>query len=479
MHDRLGKAVTIWLDVTTTLGWARPAVGIVRVEVATAKYFLGVNDPAIRFCRFDKGVGYSEVGREALRAALARPSGTPAEARPAKSREQRLERRILELVARLPARYRDSTTRFVVARREAFRGFFRAYREARRATAVAWRGSRDPQAVVSENSPANRRSEPPFVVGDVYVSLGLDWVEKDLRYLGELKRRLRLKILLFCYDIIPIRLPHLCWSPNPLEFSFPEVFRRYVTDVARCADRILCISEWSRRDLHAFLNRLGPRLPELGTVRLGSELEPAVSLPTSNAVAQVLAHRFILFVSTIERRKNHETLYRAYTRLVDSGQRELPLLVFVGMPGWRVEDLMIDFRLDPRIQPYLQILNHVSDNDLQRLYQNCYFTVFPSLYEGWGIPVAESLAYGKFCLASNAASIPEVGGDLIEYLDPWDVPAWAERLSWYFDHPEEIQAREATIRSRHRPTPWKETGAAILAAALALGADKEVEWTST
>jgi glycosyltransferase involved in cell wall biosynthesis len=154
--------------------------------------------------------------------------------------------------------------------------------------------------------------------------------------------------------------------------------------------------------------------------------------------------------------------------LVDEGRLGLPLLVFVGMPGWGIGELMSDLRLDPRIQSYLRMLSHVSDGDLRRLYENARFTVYPSLYEGWGLPVAESLAHGKFCLASNAASIPEVAGDLIDYLDPWDVPGWAEKLAWYFDHPDEVERREAEIRSRYRATNWHETGSVVLAAAEAL-----------
>ena len=152
--------------------------------------------------------------------------------------------------------------------------------------------------------------------------------------------------------------------------------------------------------------------------------------------------------------------------MVDQGRTELPQLVFVGMPGWGVNDLLADLRLDPRIVPYIRILNHVTDADLVHLYRNAYFTVYPSLYEGWGLPVAESLAYGKFCLAANSASIPEVGGDLIEYLDPWDVPQWAERLRWYIDHPAALEVAEQRIREHYRPTPWSECAASILGASI-------------
>ena len=137
-------------------------------------------------------------------------------------------------------------------------------------------------------------------------------------------------------------------------------------------------------------------------------------------------------------------------------------MVFIGMNGWGVNELFSDLTLDLRIKPHIRVLDRVSDNELLWLYKNSEFTVFPSLYEGWGIPVAESLAAGKFCLASNAASIPEVGGNLVEYLDPWDLPAWVDRLRWYIEHPEEVAIKERRIKSEYYPTSWSETASFVL-----------------
>jgi len=261
-----------------------------------------------------------------------------------------------------------------------------------------------------------------------------------------------------------VKFPHLVVA------RVAAAFPRYLGDAAQCADEILCNSECSGRDLRDFLESEGLPAPALSVVRLGCEIAAESAAPPSDSVAEVLESRYVLFVSTIERRKNHETLYRAYTRLADESEVDLPLLVFVGWIGWGVTELMSDLRADPRARRYVRVLSRVSDSDLARLYQNAYFTVYPSLYEGWGLPVAESLAYGKFCLASDAGSIPEVGGDLVEYVDPWDIPRWAQRLSWYFSHPEEVEKRAAAIRSSYRPSGWRETGAAVLSAADALAA---------
>jgi glycosyltransferase involved in cell wall biosynthesis len=107
-------------------------------------------------------------------------------------------------------------------------------------------------------------------------------------------------------------------------------------------------------------------------------------------------------------------------------------------------------------------LNQVNDAELDLLYRHALFTVFPSLYEGWGLPVSESLAYGKFCIASNTSSLPEVGGDLVEYLDSWDLPAWVERLAYYFDNPKELKKREKKIASDYIPITWADTARVLI-----------------
>jgi hypothetical protein len=89
------------------------------------------------------------------------------------------------------------------------------------------------------------------------------------------------------------------------------------------------------------------------------------------------------------------------------------------------------------------------------------FTVYSSLYEGWGLPVAESLALGKSCIASDASSLPEVGGDFPEYIDPTDVSAWADRLSFYIDNPDAVREREEKIRSEYVPPTREETARAL------------------
>jgi len=164
-----------------------------------------------------------------------------------------------------------------------------------------------------------------------------------------------------------------------------------------------------------------------------------------------------MFVSTIERRKNHVALYQAYHLLCAQGHRDdLPTLVFVGMPGWGVEDLLSDIRLDPLTQGKIKLLDHVSDADLQLLYNSAEFCLFPSFYEGWGLPVAEALSHGKLVLSSDQGSLPEVGGDLVTYIDPWSARDWANKILQFSLDQDLRREHEARVRDEYTPRSWEQ-----------------------
>ncbi|MGH8809350.1 MAG: glycosyltransferase family 4 protein, partial [Noviherbaspirillum sp.] len=291
---------------------------------------------------------------------------------------------------------------------------------------------------------------------DTYLTMGLDWDHNKIEFLYRLKKQIGFRINCVAYDIIPVLFPHF-YSEGADQF-----FAHYFSNMAWIADHIFCISECTRKDLKKLLVELGTPVPEMSVVRLGDVLPEIRDQHHSEQVKQVAKERFILMVSTIEIRKNHHILYKAYVRLLEQGYTDLPTLVFVGMPGWRVDDFMFTIRQDKRVSNKIVVLNRVTDADLALLYQSCAFTVYPSLYEGWGLPVAESLAYGKFCLTSNTGSIPEIAGDLLHYIDPWDVVGWAENIKKYAADTQALEHKLQEIGQRYKTTSWHETASSIL-----------------
>ena len=99
-------------------------------------------------------------------------------------------------------------------------------------------------------------------------------------------------------------------------------------------------------------------------------------------------------------------------------------------------------------------LEDVADPELADFYRACAFTIFPSLAEGWGLPVAESLATGKFCLASNATAIPEVGGDLVGYFDPADAEDCFRKIEDYILDRKRLAVAERRIKTGYRGRSW-------------------------
>ncbi|MDT8349839.1 glycosyltransferase, partial [Roseomonas mucosa] len=92
-----------------------------------------------------------------------------------------------------------------------------------------------------------------------------------------------------------------------------------------------------------------------------------------------------------------------------------------GRVGWLVADLMQQLENAEWLGGKIRLVRDPSDEELLALYRGCRFTLFPSLFEGWGLPVSESLALGRPCIASNRTSLPEAGGALARYFDPDDL----------------------------------------------------------
>jgi glycosyltransferase involved in cell wall biosynthesis len=298
--------------------------------------------------------------------------------------------------------------------------------------------------------------------GDVLVTLGQEWETGFMPFLGELQTGLDIRILGCCHDLIPIRYPQYC--PRYVA----DQFRGYLAQMAQSCSAIACVSERSLNDLRDFFSELRIPAPRLFRIRLGSNL-PIGDDPPSRLVSDVTKKPYVLFVSTLERRKNHEVLYRAFRRLAERhGQDRLPRLVFVGALGWGVADLLNDMELDPFTRGVIAHLQNVSDNDLRILYQQALFCVFPSLYEGWGLPVAEALGFGKPVLCSNRGALPEVGGALVEYVDPWDLPGWVSAIERLWLDAEYRKQLADRIAREHQPDDWKNAAATIGQVALAL-----------
>jgi glycosyltransferase involved in cell wall biosynthesis len=202
---------------------------------------------------------------------------------------------------------------------------------------------------------------------------------------------------------------------------FPELLQKETlqnleTQMGReiaIADAIVCVSESTRRDLLRYY-QVDPGRAFAIPSGLGA---PSVAEPMEGLPA-----RYILFVSTIEPRKDLVTLIDAYERLRDRGVYDGSLVV-VGKVGWKSESVIP--RLNGRGIVHLDYLRAAQ---LATVYRKAEVFVFPSIYEGFGFPLLEAMTRGVPSIAARSSSLPEVGADAALYFEPRDVAGLTAQL---------------------------------------------------
>jgi glycosyltransferase involved in cell wall biosynthesis len=244
----------------------------------------------------------------------------------------------------------------------------------------------------------------------VFVSGSATYAPKRNKYLaGDASKDVTVSWM--CYDLIPLRHPEYTGDP----VGSHNLFKSWLDAALARGDRFICISEFVRNDLIAYAAEQGHEVSATA-VPLAHEFNGASGFHSSQA-AQLANERFVLFVSSVNVRKNQFGLVKLWSKLYSEFKEKLPALVLVGQP-WEAERLFRFLDGTGYLEGKVVHLANASDHDLAFLYENCDFTIFPSLYEGWGLPVGESLWMGKPCLSSNRTSLPEAGGPHVTYFDP-------------------------------------------------------------
>jgi glycosyltransferase involved in cell wall biosynthesis len=276
--------------------------------------------------------------------------------------------------------------------------------------------------------------------------------------LAWLRRTAALRLVPLIYDVIPAVLPQMC-APG-----LPEVFVPWARRMVEMADLILTISEHSRRDLLALAEAAGLHAPPVAVLRLGDELGQRRGGGRPRSLPGWLQGPFVLSVGTIEVRKNHGLLYHLWRELALARGAAVPPLLLAGRPGWLTAELLYQAGADPLLRGRLLALPAVTDPELRWLYRHCLFTLYPSHYEGWGLPVAESLAHGKYCVCSDSSSLPEIAPGLVGLHHPLDLPACRALVEQALFAPGFLAGQEGRIRANFRVTPWSHTAGEVLRA---------------
>ena len=171
---------------------------------------------------------------------------------------------------------------------------------------------------------------------------------------------------------------------------------------------------------------------------------------------------YLLCVGTLEPRKNLSQALRAYALLPATMRARFPLVI-AGMAGWRGEDFAADLRRG-LAGGQVRLLGYLNDRALAELLAGARMLLFPSLYEGFGLPVLEAMASGVPVLLAPRAALPEVAGEAGVYSEPGDDRSWCEAILRLIEDPAEWQARRACGLQRAQHFSWKRCATQTIAA---------------
>lgn len=296
---------------------------------------------------------------------------------------------------------------------------------------------------------ANNAPPLRFPKGAALLSLGPVWTTKG--YLRVVKRHKAAEQITYgtlVYDLIPLKQSLHCDDGTVGSYQI------WLTEALQSCDFFVAISESTKRDLlsaAAFLEHaLHPS--QVTVMPLNADFTAEARIDPASVLSRLgIDEEFVLMVGTLEPRKNHRAAFEAWDILAKSRPDDTPLLVCAGKWGWKTDDIVTALS---KTRGRVLVVSDLSDNELSVLYGSALFTLMPSFYEGWGLPITEAFCHGSPVLAANNSSLLEAGGEWAIYFDatdPADLAAKAEEL---LSDRQKLERLSQSIRSQHRPRTW-------------------------
>jgi glycosyltransferase involved in cell wall biosynthesis len=273
---------------------------------------------------------------------------------------------------------------------------------------------------------------------------GNDWDRRILDYLPKEKFQ-HIKVAAVVYDLIPYDYPHYS-----VDIETSSRFTYWIGYIAQRSDFLFFISRFSQNRFNTMLNERGI---ESKAKQLVLNLPPGI-MPSSEMsepeFRDELSSRFVLVVGTIESRKNHQILVSAL-RLAISRNEIFPQLVFIGSPGWGTQQLMHEIYNDEDLKRRVIVKSGILDSELRWLYENCAAIAYPSVAEGFGLPVLEAAVFKKPVITSDILVFDEIAHPFRTKVNPYDTEGWKAALQNVGSEPEPLNG----WKELRLPT-WKE-----------------------
>ena len=242
-------------------------------------------------------------------------------------------------------------------------------------------------------------------------------------------------------------------QPEWYRWNRARYYRTAVRQSVRKAARLIADSQATADDLHELLRVHADRIDVL-PLGVGEEFRPASVESQAEVRARYhLPERFFLAVGTIEPRKNLPNLIRAWSRIAPDSPEDL---VIAGRPGWKFQPVQAAAAASP-FPDRIHFPGFIDDTDLPALLTAARAFVWPSWYEGFGLPPLEAMACGTPAVTSNTSSLPEVVGDAALQVDPPDIVALADAMRQAATDGDTRGCLQQAGPARAAQFPWQRT----------------------
>ncbi len=287
--------------------------------------------------------------------------------------------------------------------------------------------------------------------GSIFFDLDAVWMGRMKRsYLLPILKKQGAKIVVHVYDIISITHPQYCVERGVYNFM------DYLDAHLEYADAIIVNAQATLDELRKLADTLGCKLPDSRVIFLGADFKRKNREGTSKVsqeLADIVQNKpYILMVGTMEPRKNHKLVMKAY----DQGLKKLGYqVIFAGYMGWNMEAFAQELKEHPDFQKGIYHLEGLDDASVSYLYENAKCLAFCSYTEGFGLPIIEALQRGTPVLAADVPVLREVGGEYCIWFEQDNVEDFVARVR-DLNNVERYQAYKNKI-SNFVPKGWDET----------------------
>lgn len=298
--------------------------------------------------------------------------------------------------------------------------------------------------------------------GDVLVLLGSSWIDQTVLLAVQRAVGRGVRLAVFLHDLTPVQE-----AGHGKEVQV--AFRRYLSLLANCGAVVVANSQATANELRTYAQEHGLPMPAVSVSGLPPGLTPQSLEEQAQQPSEVWPRPYVLFVGTIEERKSHLDALRAWQTLDgESSGTDIPDLVCVGRWGWGCQPFQDAWNEAGREASGVYVLSDgVDDSRLADLYANALATIYPSRLEGWGLPVSESLAFGKLPITTDTSSLPEAGAGLAVLVPPGDPSALAAAVAEHVLNEAVRASHEQRIRGSEQfqsPSTWQHVADEVAAA---------------